>query len=74
MTSVLITPTELAALPAEDIVIIDTRAPEAFAAGHIAGAVNLHDIFTIARTKYLKKFTVLDRTSRTWKMPHFKTI
>lgn len=40
MTSVLISPTELAALSAEEIVIIDTRAPEAFAAGHIAGAVN----------------------------------
>lgn len=50
MTSVLISPTELAALPAEEIVIIDTRAPEAFAAGHIAGAVNLHDIFTYLAT------------------------
>jgi thiosulfate/3-mercaptopyruvate sulfurtransferase len=27
-------------------VIIDTRAPEAYAAGHIPGAVNIHDIFT----------------------------
>jgi thiosulfate/3-mercaptopyruvate sulfurtransferase len=27
-------------------VIIDTRAPDAYAAGHIPGAVNLHDIFT----------------------------
>jgi thiosulfate/3-mercaptopyruvate sulfurtransferase len=50
MTSVLISPAELAALPAEEIVIIDTRAPEAFAAGHIAGAVNLHDIFTYLAT------------------------
>lgn len=50
MTSVLISPSELAAMPAEDIVIIDTRAPEAFAAGHIEGAVNLHDIFTYLAT------------------------
>ncbi len=50
MTSVLISPTELAALPASEIVIIDTRAPEAFAAGHIPGAVNLHDIFTYLAT------------------------
>lgn len=27
-------------------VIIDTRAPDAYAAGHIPGAVNIHDIFT----------------------------
>jgi len=46
----LITPAELAALSNEDIVIIDTRAPEAFAAGHIPGAVNLHDIFTYLAT------------------------
>ncbi len=50
MSSVLISPTELAAMPADDIVIIDTRAPESFAAGHIAGAVNLHDIFTYLAT------------------------
>lgn len=48
MTSVLISPAELAAL--SDTVIIDTRAPEAFAAGHIPGAVNLHDIFTFLAT------------------------
>lgn len=50
MTSVLITPNELAEMPGDDIVIIDTRAPEAFAAGHIPGAVNLHDIFTYLAT------------------------
>jgi thiosulfate/3-mercaptopyruvate sulfurtransferase len=50
MTSVLLSPAELAALPADDIVIIDTRAPEGFAAGHIPGAVNLHDIFTYLAT------------------------
>jgi thiosulfate/3-mercaptopyruvate sulfurtransferase len=50
MPSVLISPSELAAMSADDIVIIDTRAPESFAAGHIAGAVNLHDIFTYLAT------------------------
>jgi len=50
MTSVLISPTQLSAMPTDDIVIIDTRAPEAFAAGHIPGAVNLHDIFTYLAT------------------------
>ncbi len=50
MSSVLITPAELKAMPAEDIVIIDTRDPDSFAAGHIAGAVNLHDIFTYLAT------------------------
>jgi thiosulfate/3-mercaptopyruvate sulfurtransferase len=32
------------------LVLIDTRAPEAFAAGHVPGAVNLHDIFTYLAT------------------------
>ncbi|MCF2905071.1 sulfurtransferase [Octadecabacter sp. CECT 8868] len=50
MTSVLISPAELAEMSDDDIVVIDTRAPEAFAAGHISGAVNLHDIFTYLAT------------------------
>jgi thiosulfate/3-mercaptopyruvate sulfurtransferase len=33
-----------------DTVIIDTRDPDSFAAGHIPGAVNLHDIFTYLAT------------------------
>lgn len=37
----------MAALPT---VIIDTRSPEAYGAGHIPGAVNLHDIFTFLAT------------------------
>ena len=49
--TVLMTPAELAAaLPGGDIVVIDTRAPDAYAAGHIPGAVNLHDIFTYLAT------------------------
>ena len=44
---VLLSPPELAAmLAAERVVVIDTRNPDAYAAGHIPGAVNLHDIFT----------------------------
>ena len=50
MTSVLISPAELQAIMGPDTVIIDTRAPESFAAGHIEGAVNLHDIFTYLAT------------------------
>ncbi|MDX2287294.1 MAG: sulfurtransferase [Hyphomicrobiaceae bacterium] len=45
--SVLITPEELSALAATSkVVIIDTRDPKSYAAGHIPGAVNLHEIFT----------------------------
>ena len=50
MTSVLISPAELSAMPADQVVLIDTRAPEAYAAGHLPGAVNLHDIFTYLAT------------------------
>ena len=47
----LISPAELESLAQSDAcVIIDTRAPEAFAAGHVPGAVNLHDIFTYLAT------------------------
>lgn len=48
MVKTLISPAELAAMP--DAVPIDTRAPEAFAAGHIPGAVNLPEIFTYLAT------------------------
>ena len=50
MSTVLISPAELAAMNKDEIVLIDTRAPEGFAAGHIPGAVNLHDIFTYLAT------------------------
>ncbi len=47
----LISPAELESLAkSESCVIIDTRAPDAFAAGHVPGAVNLHDIFTYLAT------------------------
>ncbi len=48
---VLLTPEELSAmLGADDVVVIDTRNPDAYAAGHIPGAVNIHDIFTYLAT------------------------
>jgi thiosulfate/3-mercaptopyruvate sulfurtransferase len=48
---VLITPEELSALiAAGKTVIIDTRDPKCYAAGHIPGAVNLHEIFTYLAT------------------------
>ena len=51
MTAALITAEDLTTMmTAEPIVIIDTRSPEAYAAGHIPGAVNVHDIFTYLAT------------------------
>lgn len=51
MDTALITPTELKAMvEAELAVVIDTRDPESYGAGHIPGAVNMHDIFTYLAT------------------------
>ena len=50
MSSVLISPAELKEMLGPDIVIIDTRDPDSFMAGHIAGAVNMHEIFTYLAT------------------------
>jgi len=51
MSKALITPAELASLAErEPVVVIDTRAPEVYASGHIPGAVNIHDIFTYLAT------------------------
>ena len=52
---VLLTPAEVQAMmgPSTVIpsaVIIDTRSPDAYAAGHIPGAVNIHDIFAYLAT------------------------
>jgi len=47
----LISPSQLQQLStALPTVIIDTRSPDAYAAGHIPGAVNIHDIFTFLAT------------------------
>ncbi len=51
MESALISPEDLKTLAEADLaVIIDTRDPDSFAAGHIPGAVNMHDIFTFLAT------------------------
>ena len=48
---VLVTPTELSdMLKGEQIVLIDTRDPTTYAAGHLPNAVNIHDIFTYLAT------------------------
>lgn len=49
--NILITPAQLSKMSESlPTVVIDTRSPDAFAAGHIPGAVNLHDIFTYLAT------------------------
>jgi thiosulfate/3-mercaptopyruvate sulfurtransferase len=51
MSEVLISAKDLEAMgKSEPIVLIDTRNPDAYAAGHIPGAVNLHEIFTYLAT------------------------
>ena len=49
--NILISPSQLQQM-ADSLptVIIDTRSPDAYLAGHIPGAVNLHDIFTFLAT------------------------
>src|ERR1700738_2994303 len=48
---VLITPAELSdMIKSESIVLIDTRDPATYAAGHLPNAVNIHDIFTYLAT------------------------
>lgn len=51
MTDVLIDAAPLSdLLAAEPCVVIDTRNPDAYAAGHLPGAVNVHEIFTFLAT------------------------
>src|SRR3982075_1642557 len=51
MTDVMISATELADLASiAPCVIIDTRNPDAYRAGHIPNAVNVHEIFTYLAT------------------------
>ena len=51
MTDVLISAGELAEFSSrEPVVIIDTRNPDAYAAGHLPNAVNVHEIFTYLAT------------------------
>jgi thiosulfate/3-mercaptopyruvate sulfurtransferase len=60
----LVTPTELDALirGGEDLVIIDTRDPEAYAAGHLPGSVNLREIFTYLATSTPEGLAELQKT------------
>ena len=49
--NILISPSQLQQMTNSlPTVIIDTRSPDAYAAGHIPGAVNMHDIFTFLAT------------------------
>ncbi|MFV0298367.1 MAG: sulfurtransferase [Hyphomicrobiaceae bacterium] len=51
MESALVTPADMKLLmDAGDTVVIDTRDAQSFAAGHVPGAVNMHDIFTFLAT------------------------
>lgn len=60
--TVLITPEELSQMVASGpVVIIDTRDPKSFAAGHIPGAVNLHEIFTYLSTSTADGLAELSR-------------
>jgi thiosulfate/3-mercaptopyruvate sulfurtransferase len=48
---VLLTPSDLSDMMAsEKLVLIDTRNPASYAAAHLPGAVNIHDIFTYLAT------------------------
>jgi thiosulfate/3-mercaptopyruvate sulfurtransferase len=61
--AVLIAPAELAALAkSEPVVIIDTRDPEAYASGHLPGAVNLREIFTFLATSTAEGLHELKQT------------
>jgi thiosulfate/3-mercaptopyruvate sulfurtransferase len=60
MSQVLITPADLAAFAtSEPVVIIDTRDPASYAAGHLPGAVNIHEIFTYLATSTPEGFAEL---------------
>ncbi len=60
---VLITPEELDALmKSEPVVLIDTRDPQAYAAGHLPGAVNLREIFTFLATSTAEGLQELGQT------------
>jgi thiosulfate/3-mercaptopyruvate sulfurtransferase len=60
---VLITAAELDALRlTEPVVMIDTRDPEAYATGHLPGAVNLREIFTFLATSTAEGLSELKET------------
>jgi thiosulfate/3-mercaptopyruvate sulfurtransferase len=60
---VLIAPAELQSLMAsEPVVVIDTRDPGAYAAGHLPGAVNLREIFTFLASSTAEGLQQLKQT------------
>lgn len=59
---VLLTPAELQGMMGPGVVVIDTRSPGAFAAGHIPGAVNVHEIFTYLATSTPEGMATLRQT------------
>lgn len=66
MSKVLVTPSELPALMAsQPTVLIDTRGPASYAAGHIPGAANIHEIFTYLATSTPEGFAGLRETFAT---------
>jgi len=60
---VLITPDELSTLMTTDkVVLIDTRDADAYAGGHLPGAVNLREIFTFLATSTAEGLMALKQT------------
>lgn len=63
LSPVLISPTELQSLMStEPVVLVDTRDPGAYAAGHLPGAVNLREIFTYLATSTAEGLQALKQT------------
>ena len=61
--SVLVSPEQLSAMMGtEAVVIIDTRDADAYAAGHLPGAVNMREIFTFLATSTAEGLTALKST------------
>jgi thiosulfate/3-mercaptopyruvate sulfurtransferase len=66
ISAVLISPDQLNALQStEPVVVIDTRDADAFAAGHIPGAVNLREVFTFLATSTPEGLQELKKTFAT---------
>ena len=62
-TAVLVSPAELDALmKSEPVVVIDTRDADAYAAGHIPGAVNIREVFTFLATSTVEGLKELKDT------------
>ena len=63
LASILISPEQLSNLmAAEQVVVIDTRDADTYAAGHLPGAVNLREIFTFLATSTAEGLTALKST------------